>query len=568
MKAGRIVCSNAAVAISVLIAALPLAGVFGRTIYVDDSAAGANDGSSWLNAYNYLQDALADASSSAEPVEIRVAEGTYRPDENSLHPSGTGHRQATFQLINGVGLKGGYAGAGAPDPNARDIGLYKTILSGDLAADDADVNEARELLDDPCRAENSFRVVTAGGTDANAVIDGFTITGASDGGMLNDSGSPTLINCTFTRNSTGGRAAGMCNDNSSPTISNCAFTENSALMCAGGMYNSNSSNPTLRDCTFNDNFGGHFGGGMVNEGSDPTLTDCIFSGNSAMYGGGGGITNSTSNPVLIGCTFISNSLSGGNGGGINNAHSNPILAYCTFNGNSAMDGGGINNSNSSPTLTRCTFTANTAERGGAIYNGAYDGNSSPTLTNCDFNCNSAVNYGGAIFSQNESSITLANCTFADNVAENGNALACVSYGQAGPGNINTVNSILRDGADGIWNNNGSTISITHSNVQGSWPGQGNIDLDPCFCHPAAGDYHLLSGSPCIDAGDPMSPIGHEPFPNGGIVNMGAYGGTAEASKSYFGEPPCETIVAGDINGDCIVDFKDFRLLALHWLAEN
>ncbi|UCG49101.1 MAG: hypothetical protein JSU94_04830, partial [Phycisphaerales bacterium] len=101
----------------------------------------------------------------------------------------------------------------------------------------------------------------------------------------------------------------------------------------------------------------------------------------------------------------------------------------------------------------------------------------------------------------------------------------------------------------------------------------------------SGDYHLKSQagrydpntqrwlsddvtSPCIDAGDPMSPIGHEPFPNGGIVNMGAYGGTAEASKSYFGEPPCETIVAGDINGDCIVDFKDFRLIALHWLAEN
>jgi alpha-tubulin suppressor-like RCC1 family protein len=38
-------------------------------------------------------------------------------------------------------------------------------------------------------------------------------------------------------------------------------------------------------------------------------------------------------------------------------------------------------------------------------------------------------------------------------------------------------------------------------------------------------------SPCIDAGDPNSPIGYEPFPNGGIVNMGAYGGTTEASKS-------------------------------------
>jgi hypothetical protein len=50
--------------------------------------------------------------------------------------------------------------------------------------------------------------------------------------------------------------------------------------------------------------------------------------------------------------------------------------------------------------------------------------------------------------------------------------------------------------------------------------------------------------------------------------MGAYGGTAEASKSYFGKPPCETIVAGDINGDCTVNLKDFALFAFHWLEEH
>jgi hypothetical protein len=50
--------------------------------------------------------------------------------------------------------------------------------------------------------------------------------------------------------------------------------------------------------------------------------------------------------------------------------------------------------------------------------------------------------------------------------------------------------------------------------------------------------------------------------------MGAYGGTAEASKSYFGQPVCETIVAGDINGDCKVNFTDFALMALHWLEDR
>ncbi|MHC4745366.1 MAG: hypothetical protein ACYS8Z_25925 [Planctomycetota bacterium] len=69
---------------------------------------------------------------------------------------------------------------------------------------------------------------------------------------------------------------------------------------------------------------------------------------------------------------------------------------------------------------------------------------------------------------------------------------------------------------------------------------------------------------CIDAGDPNRSLGLEPFPNGGRINMGAYGATAEASKSYFGKPPCETIVAGDINGDCIIDARDFALLAWNW----
>jgi len=46
--------------------------------------------------------------------------------------------------------------------------------------------------------------------------------------------------------------------------------------------------------------------------------------------------------------------------------------------------------------------------------------------------------------------------------------------------------------------------------------------------------------------------------------MGVYDGTADASKSYFAQPPCETIVAGDINGDCVIDFRDVHIMTLHW----
>jgi hypothetical protein len=53
-----------------------------------------------------------------------------------------------------------------------------------------------------------------------------------------------------------------------------------------------------------------------------------------------------------------------------------------------------------------------------------------------------------------------------------------------------------------------------------------------------------------------------------VINLGTYGGTTGASKSCFGEPVCETIVAGDINGDCKVNFQDFAFMAAYWLENN
>ena len=145
-----------------------------KIIYVDDDAVGANDGSSWVDAYTYLQDALADANSADKPAEIRVAQGVYKPDQgNGITP---GDWYATFTLINGVAIRGGYAGSGEPDPNARDVEAFATILSGDLAGDDVDVNDPADLLDEPTRRENSSTVVMGSGTDDTAVLDGLTIT--------------------------------------------------------------------------------------------------------------------------------------------------------------------------------------------------------------------------------------------------------------------------------------------------------------------------------------------------------------------------------------------------------
>ena len=96
-----------------------------RVSYVDADANGANDGSSWADAFKYLQDGLASYRD-----EIWVAEGTYKPDQGGGQtPS---DRTATFQLVSGMVIKGGYAGFGEPGPNARDVRAYETILSGGL----------------------------------------------------------------------------------------------------------------------------------------------------------------------------------------------------------------------------------------------------------------------------------------------------------------------------------------------------------------------------------------------------------------------------------------------------
>ena len=67
---------------------------------------------------NWQKSSLTDANESEKPVEIRVAQGVYQPDRSAAEPNGTGNREATFQLISGVTLKGGYVGFGEPDPNA------------------------------------------------------------------------------------------------------------------------------------------------------------------------------------------------------------------------------------------------------------------------------------------------------------------------------------------------------------------------------------------------------------------------------------------------------------------
>jgi predicted outer membrane repeat protein len=508
---------------ALLLPAVACMAAQGAVIYVDANADGLNVGTSWEHAIDSLQDALLLAYFSDKPVEIRVAEGTYTPDQGlGIMPGDT---TASFQLIDGVTIKGGYAAnlsGHRGQPDVRDHNLYKSILSGDLNGDDG---PELDTIDD-----NSDHVVTSSENDRTAMLDGFTISGSGigrpsaspndhTGGMYNDSSGPTLVNCTFTGNLAAERGAGMYNNRSNPTLLNCTFSENSAPDRGAGMYNADSG-PVLINCVFAGNTSGMSGGGMYNEKSVPTLTNCTFTNNSTGGGGGGAMYNEESTSMLADCRFRDNSTQGSGAGLYNNA-SKLMLLGCTFGENLASrGGGGLYNDNASETsLTHCIFSGNQARDGGGIENLR---GSSSTLLNCTLSANHATHAGGGIYSTEDGFVTLVNC---------------ILWGD-------TPDEIL--GADGGGRTGLTTgVRVSNSDVQNGWQGN-NLDSDPLFVDPNNGDFHLKSqdgrwdpasrawvideaSSPCIDTGSPDEPVGLERFPNGDRINMGAYGGTPEAS---------------------------------------
>lgn len=455
-----------------------------RQIFVDLNATGSNNGSSWANACHYLQDALAAAASGDE---VLVAQGVYKPDQGKT--AAPGNRAATFQLLDGVIIKGGYAGAGEADPNARDIAAHETILSGDLNDDD-DPNFANHQ-------ENSYHVVTGSGTGEAAVLDGFTIT---SGGMYNESGSPTLAHCTF-RGNRAWSGGTMRNYDSNPTLTHCTFAHNSADQAGGAIYNFRSS-PRLTDCTFSENQASN-GGAMYNHAdSSPILTGCTFDKNSASYSGA--MANYlNSNPILTNCKFSENSAE--YGGAMRNYKSNPTLVQCAFSSNTASgDGGAMNNNSSSPSLTTCVFSRNSTQGSGG---GIRNFESSPTLIGCTVCSNSAELSGGGMSNRKHSNPTLANCIFWLNNDANGtNESAQVYLSESKP----VVNYCCIQG----WT--------------GALAGLNNIGTDPQFVDAGAGDYHLLPTSPCVNAGDPnyaapaeATDLDGEPRIINGRVDMGA-----------------------------------------------
>ena len=437
------------------------------TVYVDENAnLTPHDGSSWCNAYLTLDEALAVSTSG---FTIRVADGTYTPDETGLADP----REATYTIVSGIGLEGGYAGCGASDPDARDYQLYETILTGERG-DPGDIDD------------NCYSVLTVSSCNLQTTIDGFTFTrGKSsssvyipDGtGIHIVGGEPSISNCIIRDNF--GNAVYCENSNlriedclfedniyfalyvyySTPTIKDCVFQNN-----LQGCMENRQSTTTIEDTVFDGNSGG-YGGAIKNYYSTLTVSDCDFTNNTECPGGGGAIHNFESdfNAVrcdfagnetctyggafnggiidIEDCTFTNNTSLGGPGGAI--AYASGITEGSTFTGNEARSGGGAigfggsisgcffeNNSvnncmegggaallSGADTINDSIFRTNSADYGGAV--SVISGRQAVNLkniSNCRFVSNTANQKGGVIYALNTTECTLYNSLLLNNTA--------------------------------------------------------------------------------------------------------------------------------------------------------
>jgi len=128
-----------------------------------------------------------------------------------------------------------------------------------------------------------------------------------------------------------------------------------------------------------------------------------------------------------------------------------------------------------------------------------------SIINCSYTAVNGYSYGSWPNTQNE--ITINNSTITD----------CIR-GVCGI-DIDINNSIVYCDSSNLYTGN---MTATYSDIKGGFPGTGNINKNPKFCMEGYYSYHLLEGSPCIDAGDP-----DETDADGTRLDMGCYPSTTD-----------------------------------------
>lgn len=504
-----------------------------RIWHVHASATGANTGGSWSDAFAELQSALAVAQ---DGDQIWVAKGTYLPDYDVATGFHTADREASFELILGVALYGGFLGVESTLEDRTWL-FEETVLSGDIGYPDF-------------ANDNSFHVVRGSTIDDTTILDGFTIRGGRTpstlfekcgAGMFLESANPTISNCRFTDNVSHQNGGAICNYDSNPLILDCQFVGNQAIAYGGAIYNGGGS-PRIAGCTFAEN-NALFGGAISNGVSSPFITECAFIGNEAHYSGGGIYDDHDSHSTITSCAFQRNLA--GSGGAIAIFYRSPVrgsptkVSMCSFRENSAYSSGGaIYVFYASAAIWNCSFAANVAfHGGGAIYNygigtnpnydtklevsasefyhnevygwgGAIDViDTIGSIMNCRLAGNKSDFYGGGISTFGESEINIQNCILTgNNSVVHGGAVnsiygshpkivGCTIVGNIagidGPAlyaqqdTVTTIsNSIIRGNLglypEQIADSLGSLTTVEDSNIEGGWAGDGNIDLGALF----------------------------------------------------------------------------------------
>lgn len=421
-------------------------------------------------------------------------------------------------------------------------------------------------------------------TDCNFLQNSAGNAGAMyhDGRELDNEAEDNLLmqNCTFEQN-TGTNATGAFqNWQGSITIKDCVFRNNMSGGSGGHMsLSAPNETVTISDCSFENGITGTMGnswGGAhtcYGENGNYIISNCTYINNSCTHQGGALYGGFRANLSVDNCFFESNSVLTFNGGavGIQNDSTSIVITNSTFLSNKAFDGSGgavyLGPSNIS-SIDNCYFELNEADFGAAIHMG--ESNDEPedefsnlTLSNSVFNFNVAANQAGAVnlsnanstiyscvFTNNVASgsgnggaisnnasanevvtMDILNCTFADNLS--GFVAGIAEWVDAGGASTTTIqNNIFRqDGGvnygielgDPLLISNGGNM-LDDDSIEDVMIGSDFFGDDPKFRDIDEGDYHLLEGSPCIDAGvDNGAPeFDIEGTPRLNAVEVGAY----------------------------------------------
>jgi T5SS/PEP-CTERM-associated repeat protein/predicted outer membrane repeat protein len=433
----------------------------GAVVRVDPTATGVGDGSSWDDAMTSLQDALENVADCPSLEEIWLAEGTYVPDDGD-------DRTASFDMVDGIAIYGGFpAGGGDGTFEARDPDLYPTILSGDIGVPDDDTDNSYHVV----RIDATLTTTLDGVTISHGNADG-TDDDASGGGVLLRQGHLTVNRCRFEGNRAADSGGGLSADLDTTLVATeTSFVGNACASGRGGaMRLIDAASVLLRDCSFVANSAGagvtgaNDGGAIDILRTPVTAIDCLFENN------------------------VADAANGGTGGAIEQRgiRDGQLCTYvrCRFTGNAALSGGAVHVVNNAiASFVECLFDDNTAtSQGGAVRVGGQPAHVTEAwFQNCTVAHNDAGEAGGGIYHRE----TIERLVIANSIAH-GNTAGGLGGAEA---QIDAENDV-------------DLAEVDYTLVEGGWPtGTGNIDGDPRFAAPGAGNYRLRLGSPAVNAAD-------------------------------------------------------------------